>query len=287
MRNLLCYRIMLLLCIYENIEAMSKESSTFSFAQQFLVGACAGLATTVVIEPFSYLKYTQQQKKRAVADIRTIYRGVFINGAGFVPAMAIRSSVYMQMQASLQGYDLPASTVHVTSAVAAGIASAVPSTFRELLIAQQTRHGGNMCALAPHMLRTYGIRGMSTGFVSVALRNSSFAGFFFVVTPTIARYFEQYTHNQCMLAFGPSSVAGALSAIVTHPIDMVKSHMHERVPEKLTLKSALRNIYGGPESAGSIGMHNFFRGLLPRVAAVATTMMLEYNFRALFARYVG
>lgn len=295
MRSLPYYRIMMILCIYSNIVAMTKESpSTFSFGQQFLISACAGLATTVAIEPFSYLKYCQQQKIervaniRTISNIRTVYRGVFINGAGFVPAMAIRSSVYLQMVASLQGYDLPTSTVHITSAAAAGVASAVPSTFRELLVAQQTRHGGCFTELAQQLIRAHGITSAFTGFVPIALRNSSFAGFFFIVTPTIARYFQQYTHNQYALAFGPSSVAGALSAVVTHPVDMVKAHMQARMPEKLTLKATVRNLYYATGSTvGSIGMHNFFRGLLPRVAAVATTMMLEYNFRAFFARYAS
>jgi hypothetical protein len=275
-----------------HIAGMSKEmpsfSSSSSFIHQLCIGALSGLATTVMIEPLSYMKNSRQQKLPLVADIRAIYRGLFINIAGFVPAMALRSSVYTYAMAHLQRSDLPTSLANASAAAAAGVVSAIPSTFRELMLVQQTQPQGGPIPSSRDIIRMHGPRAFFTGLPLVAGRNSSFAGFFFIVTPALQGAMEQCTQNSVALKFGPGLLAGAMSAIVTHPIDTVRSHVQRRLQERTKLAQAARDIYydtATEPSVRSIGISNFFRGIVPRIIAVAVTMSMEYNFRAFFTKY--
>ncbi len=263
-------------------ECMKEGKVELSFRKKFLIGALTGAATSVATEPLLYIKNSWQQKKPLSKNPKHFYRGLFINCAGFIPTMAIQNSVYGQIQEYLEKTDLSSLQKKTIAIATAGVASALPCTPRELLIIQQQNNGGTFYEVIKHSIKKYGFKKLLRGYQLVALKNSSFATFFFIGTPMIYDKLEKSNSHQALNALAPGLIAGSLSAALTHPIDTIKTNMQANLHSNNSIE-IVKKIY---TSTKKPSIRNFYRGILPRIIGVASTMTLEYNLRDFFTKFV-
>lgn len=248
------------------------QQDTISFKNKFFIGAAAGGATITIVEPLIYIKNRWQQAQPL--HLKQIYRGLPINAAGFIPTIAIQNSVFSEVENVLNQTSLTTPYKKAIAAFAAGTASAITSCPRELLIIQQQNNGGKFYGVYKNLVNQYGIIVTWKASTLVAVRNSSFAACFFILSPELAPKFGMYA----------PFMAGSLSAIVTHPLDTIKTRMQAE-PNKNMLQ-VIKEIYleSNRKAYFKRGVASFFRGVFPRIAGVATTMTLEYRFRELFTK---
>lgn len=248
------------------------QQDTISFKNRFLIGAAAGAATTTVLEPLVYVKNRLQQSKPL--HLGQLYRGLPVNAAGFIPTMAIQSSVFSEVESALNQTSLTTPYKKTIASLAAGSASAVPCCPRELLIIQQQNKGGSFYSVYKNLMHEYGPAVTWKAGSLVAARNSSFSGCFFILTPEL---------SPALGACAPF-LAGALSATVTHPLDTVKTRMQAE-PHKNMLQ-VIKEIYSEVHHKAYFksGVASFYRGIFPRMAGVAGTMAMEYRFREYFTK---
>lgn len=248
------------------------QQDSLSFKNKFFIGAAAGAATTIAIEPLIYIKNRYQQNK--ILNLRQIYRGLPVNATGFIPTMAIQNSVFSHVENSLNKTDFSPISKKIIAAVAAGTASTVTSCPRELLIIQQQNNGGNFYDNYKKLVKKYGLTISWKAGTLVAIRNSSFAGCFFVLTPKLSDKLDTLA----------PFVSGTVSAIITHPLDTIKTRLQAQ-PHK-NMKQIIQEIYTEvyPNAYFKSGIISFSRGIIPRIVGVATTMTLEYRFRECFTQ---
>ncbi|HSW75571.1 MAG TPA: MC/SLC25 family protein [Candidatus Saccharimonadales bacterium] len=246
------------------------QQDTISFKNKFLIGAAAGAATTTILEPLIYIKNRWQQNKPLY--LKKCFRGLPVNAAGFILTMAVQNSVFGEVENTLNQTNLTTLYKKVIAALVAGSASAITSCPREILIIQQQNNGGNFYEVYKNLIQQHGIMASWKAGTLVAARNSSFAGCFFIMTPALSD----------KLGTAAPVVAGALSAIMTHPLDTMKTRL-QADPYK-TIKQVAQEIYHEthPKAYFKSGLASFFRGIHPRIAGVAATMTLEYRFREYF-----
>lgn len=276
-------------CLFIFFSAYGAQSDQLSHYERFFIGALAGCATTAAIEPLVYIKNRLQQGKEVFPDrsislrtCRAMYRGLTVSAAGFVPTMAIQNAVFPFIQEQLKDAPLEEAQKKIIAAIGAGAVSAAPCCPRELLIVHQQNNGGNFYAAARNIIQAHGCKTLFTrGLMPIALRNSSFAGFFFGVTPYFDQKIKLYTSNRAMQILAPSMLAGVCSVLVTAPLDTVKTRMHAELGEKRA-RTIIHEIYNGLPKATKTGLPAFCAGLAPRMVAVPLTMCLEYNFRNYF-----
>lgn len=260
------------------------EKEVLSFAEKFLIGAAVGCVTTAAVEPLVYVKDRWQQSQPLSPNPKVFYRGLFVNALGFVPTMAIQNSVFGHTCEYLDHMGLDDTSKKIGAAVAAGTASTVISCPSQLLIIRQQNFGGTCYQVSKKIVLADGYKGLFRAFVPTAVRNSSFAGFFFVATPTLSEYVKEYTDNRAIQAVVPSVLAGAMSSLLTQPCDTLKTCMQADLENK-SAKQIAQQIYCGIQGAHHAkGVKNFYYGLSPRVAAVAASMTIEYNLRNSFTK---
>lgn len=73
---------------------------------------------------------------------------------------------------------------------------------------------------------------------------------------------------------------GSASAMLTHPLDTIKTNMQANL-EVANTREILKKIY---TSTSKPKLANFYRGIVPRIIGVASSMALEYNLREFFTK---
>lgn len=283
-------RVLLFIACICTFVAQGAQSNGLSHTDKFVIGALAGCATSVALEPLIYIKNRLQQGKDIMPDRKIsikscsrFYRGLGVNAAGFVPIMAIQNALFPFIQEQLKNTTLEETQKKIIAATCAGVVSAVPCCPRELLVVQQQNNGGNFYSVTRNIIGTYGCKTLLTrGFIPVMLGNSCFAGFFFGVTPYFDQKIKLYTSNNAMQVFAPSMMAGLCSAILTAPISTVRTRMQADLGKNML--SIIREIYNGLPKSTKKGLPAFFAGSLPRMIGIPLTMCLEYNFRNYFTQ---
>ncbi len=255
-------------------------NETPSFIKRFTIGAATGATATLALEPVIYIKNSWQQRKALSSNPRVWYRGLFVNGAGSVPTLAVQNSVYGHTEQYLQKRAWSPTQTKAIASIVTGIACAVPTTPRELLIIQQQNNGGLFYAVTRNIIQQHGIQGLFRAFVPVALRNSNASAFFFVACPAIETYIKRHTSNPGLVQLAPGMLAGALSAAITHPLDTIKTNMQAQLHEP-NARTIVKQIYHATEQPSIM---NFYKGATPRLFGVGLSMLLVHHLRAFYSR---
>lgn len=263
----------------------SNEAQKLSFAEKIAIGSATGAATACVVEPIIYLKNKLQQGKHLSVNPRMWYRGLGVNAAGGIPTIAVKNSVYKQTEEYLNECQMSDTHKKLLAMFAAGIASSAVTCPRELLIVQQQNNPGNAYTVAKKIMALHGSSALLRGFAPIAARNCSYTGFFFIATPALTQEIREHTDNKFVQTFAPSVIAGSLSAILTHPLDTIKTCMQADLANK-SIKNVAQDIYDGVKAGGAQkgGITAFYRGVIARIVGVAISMTSEYQCMNFFTR---
>ncbi|KAG2594405.1 protein MITOFERRINLIKE 1, chloroplastic-like [Panicum virgatum] len=257
------------------------------------IGACAGAAagafTYAALLPIDAVKTRLQAAAAPSATawqvfldiLRTdgplgLYRGL----SAVILGSASSSAVYFgtcELAKSLLRPHLPPFLVPPLAGASGNISSSAIMVPKEL-ITQRLQSGaatGRSWEVLLHIIQTHGFFGLYTGYAATLLRNLptgvlSYSSFEYLKAFTLkSRHKESLTPGESVLC---GALAGAISAALTTPLDVVKTRLMTRVGTEgsRTVLGTMREV------VAEEGLMGLSRGIGPRVLHSACFAALGY-----------
>lgn len=115
-------------------------------------------------------------------------------------------------------------------AVSAGAISGLVSTPAELLMIQQQRFNVSLVQAARHIVSHHGVRKLFKGLTFGAGRDGIFTGGYLALSPILQRVIQEQTHVEFLQSDIASTLcssifAGVFAAVLSHPLDTLKTRM--------------------------------------------------------------
>lgn len=151
-----------------------------------------------------------------------------------------------------------------------------------------------VCEAIKVSVQTQGVLSLWRGLGPTLLRDVPFSSIYWLNYEFYKKQFSQ-TDPTFFFSFAAGAAAGTVSAVVTLPFDVVKTHRQIELGEKELLKSESRKIISKESSTIHImkrihaesGLSGLFSGLVPRIIKVAPAcaiMISTYEFGKSFFR---
>eukprot|EP00904_Undaria_pinnatifida_P004440 jgi/Undpi1/13998/HiC_scaffold_9.g03649.m1 len=216
-----------------------------------------------------------------------------------LPRSAIRFTTFEHVSGWLQEGDGEA---HVLNALAAGTLAGAVESATCLTPLQNIQIKMTQDADAPRQARMY--RGFFHALSEIPRREGLRKGFFSGLWPTVVKG----ATNNCIrfgivhegakalrrskgdapdqalrpgVVFGLGAAGGAISAVVTHPIDTVKSNLQGLAAAKYS-----SSLDCARQIVASSGVAGLFRGLTPRVSRVGLEVGLQFTLYDTICRFM-
>ncbi|KAJ1494438.1 Sadenosylmethionine mitochondrial carrier protein pu [Baffinella frigidus] len=252
-------------------KAREKQRLELSYTIALLAGGCAGTAVDVTLFPIDTIKTRMQAPCgfRAAGGFGSVYRGLLGAACGSAPGAALFFSTYERVKdALMEGADEEVRTHALTSEVftvdpsCACLVRVAPVDFSQPV---------NFSHLSTfHTLSTFqGWRGFYVGYGSTIMREIPFSFIQFPIYETLKKRGAQH-RGRALQPFESAlcgSVGGGVSAAITTPFDVIKTHLmigrdRQGVPYTGWRSAVLRIYQSG-------GAKMFFRGIVPRTVWIA------------------
>jgi len=237
----------------------------------FGAGAVAGLAVDLTLYPLDTIKtrLQSQQGFKAAGGFGRIYAGIPAVTVGSAPSAALFFWSYEKTKRNLETVMPHPSFAHMTSACVGEFVACLIRVPTEVFKQRaQATPGIGTFRLVTHSLLHEGARGMYRGYWSTVSREIPFSLIEFPLWEYFKRSWSTFQEKPVspLQAATCGSVAGAIAAGLTTPLDLAKTRimLSKKVSgENLTVKSVITDIYK------TKGLRGVFAGFWPRVIWMA------------------
>ena len=245
------------------------DLSVLSPQQNAGLGAAAGTCQVLILQPLTFWKNAAQQGLPLSINPLVLYRGVFANtmnmailtGLQFPVAGAIGRVITGGTERELVDAE------QIAAALGGGIVSGFVCAPMELIMIQQQRFGTTLLGTTQRVVSEFGCfgSGLYRGLAVSCGREGAFACGCLGVGPALARQFREQPSLRLdpgIAELAGAIAAGILAAIVSHPMDTVKTCMQGDLERTRygSLPSSARSLF----DQGGVGV--FFRGLAIRAS---------------------
>lgn len=233
------------------------------------IGTVTGFATVSVYLPLWAIKMRVQCDLPFTLNPRVLYRGYSIGLATMVPVTAFEIFNASQVESVISSENMVTARQRIFSSFVGGLTSSLITNPLNLIGTQQHKYGTTPLNTIKTLTSQFGIRGIYVGLPTIAIADGIFSCAFWGVFPLIKHYANNYSENQTLSSFTAGVGAGLPTAILTHPLDLIKTVQHQHADEKGKngFIHCVKEIYS---KYGSVG---FFRGLVPRTIGMTATVL--------------
>jgi solute carrier family 25 S-adenosylmethionine transporter 26 len=248
---------------------MSELKSSFSTA--LVAGAVAGIAVDISLYPLDTLKTRMQSSVgfRTAGGFKGLYKGVPAAALGSGPSSALFFYSYESMKGFLENSSLSASSRHVVAAATAEVAACLIRVPTDN-VKQKVQAGAYETvgkAFSHLLVNSKGMSKFFVGFSATCLRDVPFACIQFPIYEFLKLHIlkEFRSHDSLLPVYlaGCGSCAGAISAAITTPLDVVKTRLmlgkDKSGIDYTDNLSTIRRMWSHE------GWRVFFSGISPRV----------------------
>lgn len=289
----------------------TQASSSMSITQQIASASCGAIVTTFVVTPFDVIK-TQMQVNRSISKsnpttiqsvqyvirnsgARGLWRGLTPSLIMQVPGTGLYYSIYEYLKDNLGG------TMDGYSPLLAGSIARVCATFatsplelaRTIVQANVTSNNkSDTRSILSHMFSTSTKLSPWTGLGITLLRDAPFSAIYWFTYEALKRSLIKSQSTTVVVSpeqiflysFISGAASGMISAIVTNPLDVIKSEIqsngfHSSESNKKTIWGTVKSLY--KES----GWTSFTRGMVPRTAKVAPACAIMISSYEIFKQF--
>ncbi|CAM9203956.1 unnamed protein product [Ascophyllum nodosum] len=295
----------------------SADETRYQPKHPFISGGITGCIEICATFPFEYVKVQLQLQEEgnrgrrykgpldcAVHTVRQNGpRGLYVGLPPWLtfalPRSAIRFTTYERVSGLLQEGD---GQVHMVNALVAGTVAGAAESSTCLTPLQNIQIRMTQDGDAPRHARIY--RGFFHALTEIPRREGFRAGFFSGLWPTVVKG----ALNNCIrfglynevagavrrvrgqaadeplgmgMVFTLGAAAGAVSAVVTHPIDTVKSNL-----QGLSARRYSGSLDCARQIVSSSGISGLFRGLTPRICRVCLEIGLQFSLYDKISRFM-
>jgi len=236
-----------------------------SISENLAVGSFAGALETCLQMPVLTYKFCLQEGRALPASPAAWYRGVAVQAGTVAPITALQFMINGFLQKLvLRGETRNLSDVEVMSTAAgAGAISAIVYSPVDLTTIQQQKLSLNPFHTVKHVTEQYGVGGLLRGFTACAWRESIYTAGYLGLSPVVTGHLNKIdSFEESPLAANVigACLAGTAAALITHPIDTVKTMVQADIEGTLysSTRAAALKLFKNE------GFPAFFRGALPR-----------------------
>mmetsp|Transcript_9362 Transcript_9362/g.21787 ORF Transcript_9362/g.21787 Transcript_9362/m.21787 type:complete len:338 (+) Transcript_9362:260-1273(+) len=255
-------------------KAREKQRLELSYTIALLAGGCAGTAVDVTLFPIDTIKTRMQAPCgfRAAGGFGSVYRGLLGAACGSAPGAALFFSTYERVKdALMEGADEEYHPLCYMAASSCGEVVACWIRVPTENVKQKMQAGiyPTTRAALNGIVGSKGWRGFYVGYGSTIMREIPFSFIQFPIYETLKKRGAQH-RGRALQPFESAlcgSVGGGVSAAITTPFDVIKTHLmigrdRQGVPYTGWRSAVLRIYQSG-------GAKMFFRGIVPRTVWIA------------------
>ena len=262
-------------------------SAELTETQNTILGTIAAFIEAVLLQPTLYWKNANAMKLPFTLSPKIIYRGTAASIFNEMQMMGLQFGItgfFQKLFISEQNQKMTVGQTFI-SAILGGMIAANAASPVELIMVQQQRHGGTFWNTPARIFREHGLglNGIMRGVVPTMLRDSIYVSGMLGVTPLIQAYLmEKHSYSQASASFFGSIAGGVFGAVVSQPVDVVKTCMQgdiERVKYKHFLE-AVRQVW----SEG--GLNRIFNGCMWRTINIVGTVYVANECKNRFPPYL-
>lgn len=239
------------------------------FMRSLPCGACAGLAVDLTLYPLDTIKTRLQAEAGFAASggFKRIYAGLPSVAIGSAPGAALFFCTYEMIKAVMADNRLNGSISHMTAASCGEVMACLVRVPTEVVKQRaQAFPNRRVMYVARKILANQGVLGFYRGYASTVAREIPFSLIQFPLWEAMKRKLAEVNERK----LGPlesascGSVAGAVAAAVTTPLDVAKTRimlsekLHGPEGNKLTVRGVLTDIFKLD------GVRGLFAGIVPR-----------------------
>jgi solute carrier family 25 2-oxodicarboxylate transporter 21 len=240
--------------------------------ENLTVGAFGGALETVLQMPILTYKFCLQEKRPLPSAIAGWYRGVGVQAGTVAPITAIQFMLNGILTKLVLGSSSRALTdsEKMATAAGAGAMSALVYSPVDLITIQQQKRELNFWYTTKSLIQNHGFLGIYRGFLPCACREAIYTAGYLGLAPVItARLMNSndapstlFQERPLMASITGACLAGTVAAILTHPIDTIKTNLQSDMTGEIwsSTRQAFSKLYRED------GFGSLYRGMIPRTA---------------------
>ncbi|KAJ1428049.1 mitochondrial carrier domain-containing protein [Ochromonadaceae sp. CCMP2298] len=245
------------------------KPSEISFVNHMLAGSVAGAVEHISIYPIDTIKtHIQYERSASLSPFETwlsatkivkkegflrLWRGVSAMFIGCIPAHAAYFAIFEAMKKTL-GADQKGH--HPMAAAACG---AVASVSHDLLITpfdvvkqrMQLGHYRSLTHCLRSVIQADGLRALYISLPTTVLMNIPFGGIMVAVNESVRKVLDPSGNVNVGASLLAGSIAGAVAAALTNPLDVIKTRLQTQNLEQSTLNKSPSYPYPNHSSSTS------------------------------------
>lgn len=252
------------------------------------IGSIAGLVAATTYMPFWTIKMRYQSNMPLSLHPLILYKGFGTILSFIIPVKAIQIFNTSRVESLTSGSTITPEQ-RTLSAFVGGASSALLTSPLNLTITQQHKHKYSSPKIAAQtLMNQHGKSKILVGLPTHAMGEGLYTLAYYAMVPLVKPYMKGYFNSELAATLAAGILVGLPTAIVTHPLDRIKTMQHLRADEKDALgnkHSAVRCIKDLIKNDGI--WKGMFKGLIPRgagivaltVAAGTTAEVAETTYR--------
>ena len=201
--------------------------------QNILLGVCAALAESIILQPTLYFKNAKARGLPFTLNPAIVYRGTGASIINECQMMAVQFGMTSAIQkfvcANNRIFQFSSTLSECLSAMIGGMLSAFLASPVELVMIQQQIYGKSIVRTVSSIAATNGVfskRGLMRGLLPTIFRDGIYVTGLLGVTPRLQEHLMTEHHYSASTAgFYASMVGGIAAALPSHPFDLVKTIM--------------------------------------------------------------
>ena len=245
--------------------------------EQLVVGGLAGSLEVFINQPTVALKNAMQGGRPLPWRVPELYRGVVVNAGSMAPITAVQFGASAMIAGMMGGPGEVSSAGRVGAAAAAGALSGLISGPAELVMIRQQLSGRSLTGELRHLVGTHGPRVLGSGLGLAMGRDGLYTCGYMGLTPVFKELLEpRFEEGSSAPFLGAGIAAGVMSALMTHPVDTVKTIVQTRCMPGATVPEGVPTSVSGvtAEVWAKGGVAGFYSGVLPRSFRLITAVFI-------------
>ena len=240
------------------------------FISLFLAGGLAGSSIDLALHPLDYIKTRQHRAQALELSPRTVYKGLSASLAASFPCAATFWGFYMYSKKRMMDRGVKRIYAEPVAAVVGSFSCCViRNPFERIKQIMQVSEKTSGREVLREVVKNQGVRGLYKGFSALCIRELPFDTIQMLLFQvlTYADFVDLGQFNY----FCNGGIAGGITALVTCPIDVVKTRMMTSTTHFNTLAETARFLYK------TEGVRTFWRGWQVRVTYITIGGMLYFG----------
>lgn len=242
----------------------------YGFFTLFLAGGMAGASIDLVLQPLDYVKTRQHTGMALDINPRSVYKGLSATLAASFPCAATFWGFYMgSKQIMLEKGFQRVYAEPVSALIGSFTCCIIRNPFERVKQLMQIGEKVSARLAIQEVISKTGVNGLYKGFTALCTRELPFDTIQMLIFQSLS--YANFCNLGQFGSFFYGGIAGAITAMITCPIDVVKTKM-------MTSHSEFHNLYETAKNLHKIGgFKAFWRGWQARVAYITIGGMMYFG----------